>query len=67
MYDPTMVRENMEIKYILTANTKIKSITWGGVYWTPIQKDFVGIPINECLVVFSNFTSGHYIDRKSVV
>lgn len=53
MYNPTMVRENMEMKSTLTANIDKALVNY--LKKSPLDsssKNFVGILTNECLLVF---------------
>lgn len=59
MYNPTMVRENMEVKSTLTAN--IDKVLVNYLKKSPLDsssKHFVGILTNECLLVFVDFHFG---------
>lgn len=59
MYNPTMVRENMEMKSTLTAN--IDKVLVNYLKKSPLDsssKNFVGILTNECLLVFVDFHFG---------
>lgn len=59
MYNPTMVRENMEVKSTLTAN--IDKVLVNYLKKSPLDsssKNFVGILTNECLLVFVDFHFG---------
>lgn len=59
MYNPTMVRENMEMKSTLTAN--IDKVLVNYLKKSPLDSssnNFVSILTNECLLVFVDFHFG---------